>query len=233
MALGFIGLSAGGKLHLNDVRENLRASMSVLSGLVGVTYVGSIASTLLFGPTFLPFMREMDFAQRLSAALLIACLAVARSPSSAIAIIEEMNAKGPFTTTILTVTVLIDVVVVLLFALTTLVVNALLNDDGSGGGGASLLVDFIKQTALSVVIGIFIGRVLPLIYACDVSEQAAGRFGAAGGAAVLCALLCGGVSVLMVLLQRLVFLGLGWVFFLDEQYEVTRIYIYKIGRAHV
>jgi len=49
VALGFIGLSAGGKLHLNEVRENLSAALSVLGGLVTVTYFGSITTTLLFG----------------------------------------------------------------------------------------------------------------------------------------------------------------------------------------
>ncbi len=43
VALGFIGLSAGGKLRLEEVRENWRAAASVLGGLVVVTYCGSIA----------------------------------------------------------------------------------------------------------------------------------------------------------------------------------------------
>lgn len=109
----------------------------------------------------------------MSAALLIACLAVARSPSSAIAIIEELHAKGPFTTTVLTVTVLMDVVVVLLFALTQLVVSSL-QEGGAGEGGAegggSLLLEFVQQTLLSVVLGCLIGFSMPLIYACPIPE---------------------------------------------------------------
>ena len=76
----------------------------MLTCLIGVTYVGSLAATLLVGDRFIPFLGALGFGDQLAAALLIACLAVARSPSSAIAIISEMNAQGPFTAVSLTVT---------------------------------------------------------------------------------------------------------------------------------
>jgi Kef-type K+ transport system membrane component KefB len=41
---------------------------------------------------------------------------VARSPSSAIAIISETKAKGDYTDTVLGVTVVMDVVIIMLFA---------------------------------------------------------------------------------------------------------------------
>ena len=121
MALGFIGLSAGGKFMLETLLSNLRPVLSVLTGLVCVTYIGSITVTLSIGDYFIPFMSQLSFTEKFAASLLIACLAVARSPSSAIAIIQEMNAEGPFTTVVLAVTVMMDVVVVVLFALTMLI----------------------------------------------------------------------------------------------------------------
>lgn len=221
MALGFIGLSAGGKLNLNDVRENLKSAVSILGSLVVVTYIGSISTTLLWGPTFLPFLREVGHAQKFSAALLIACLSVARSPSSAIAIIEEINAKGPFTTTVLTVTVMIDVVVVLLFAITMLVVSALMDEGGGSGAsqGANLLLQFAEQSVMSCILGTILGKTLPWLFWCSMPPDDSDRVGHSGGAVILCALLLGGLSALLILLQRLVFLASSWMLFLDEEYE--------------
>jgi len=48
-------------------------------------------------------------------AMLSAVVAIARSPSSAIAVVTELQADGPFTQTMLGVTMVTDVVVILLF----------------------------------------------------------------------------------------------------------------------
>ena len=47
--------------------------------------------------------------------MLSAVVAIARSPSSAIAVVTELQADGPFTQTMLGVTMVTDVVVILLF----------------------------------------------------------------------------------------------------------------------
>ena len=224
VALGFIGLSAGGKLHLNEVRENLSAAVSVLTGLVSVTWVASVLSTLALGDLFLPFLVDLPLSHRISAALLIACLAVARSPSSAIAIIEELHAKGPFTTTVLTVTVLMDVVVVLLFALTQLVVNALTAageaEGGEGGGGAAagamLLLAFLKQTLLSVVAGALLGFAYPLVVYARLPDGWCRTPAPVAPLALL-------VGALVAFAQRAAFLLTGFALFFGEEYdEVTR-----------
>ncbi len=164
-------------------------------------------------------MRELDAGSRLAAALLIAALAVARSPSSAIAIIEEMHAKGPFTTTCLTVTVLMDVVVVLLFALTQLVVNVLVSEQGSswGAGAAALLLQFLGQTLVSILLGIAIGKAAPLF--CSCTPRVAGGAGTGARGAAL-AVLGGTVAFALMLFQRAVFVLTGWVLFLDEELEM-------------
>jgi len=48
-------------------------------------------------------------------AMLCAVVAIARSPSSAIAVVTELQADGPFTQTMLGVTMVTDVLVILLF----------------------------------------------------------------------------------------------------------------------
>ena len=97
---------------------NLRPTLTILASLVLITYSGVMTAMLLFGDYFIPFFEPLQPTQKIAASALIACLAVARSPSSAIAIISEMNAKGPFTTIVLAVTVMMDIVVVMLFSFT-------------------------------------------------------------------------------------------------------------------
>ena len=221
VALGFIGLSAGGKFMLETLLSNLRPVLSVLTGLVCVTYIGSITVTLSIGDYFIPFMSQLSFTEKFAASLLIACLAVARSPSSAIAIIQEMNAEGPFTTVVLAVTVMMDVVVVVLFALTMLIAQALNPNPNANaahhhsGSPLVVLLSFGIQVALSGVLGFVLGRVLPVCLGC---VPAAKKWGSRPG---LCALIGGVIfssfRMILFVLQRFVLMFTGWVLFFDEQ----------------
>ena len=71
----------------------LGPALTILTSLVIITYSGCLITILLLGDYFIPFFGALDYGSKFAAALLIACLSVARSPSSAIAIISELNAK--------------------------------------------------------------------------------------------------------------------------------------------
>jgi Trk K+ transport system NAD-binding subunit len=71
-------------------------------------------------------MQPLPFISRLAIALLGGAILVARSPSSAIAIVNELRARGPFTKTVLGVTVIMDVVVIVLFGINSSIADALL-----------------------------------------------------------------------------------------------------------
>jgi Kef-type K+ transport system membrane component KefB len=88
--------------------------------------------------------------------MLFGVLAVARSPSSAIAIINETRAKGPFTETALGVTVAMDVLVIVLFAVVVSLTEVILSPQAalSLGFAGSLLFEIVS----GVVIGVAIGR---------------------------------------------------------------------------
>ena len=113
-AMGFIGFSAGSKFLLSELQGSLKPVLSVLFGLVSVTYCLVLVGVYLASP-YLSFTASLPQEQVVAISMITACLAVARSPSSAIAIISELGAHGSFTTLALSVTVLMDVVVVLLF----------------------------------------------------------------------------------------------------------------------
>jgi len=113
MALAFIAFAAGAELYLGEVRPRLRpiAWMTVAQTLA-IAGLGAWASYHLYG-----FIPNLDEAARRSVSLLTGVVLIARSPSSTIAVINELRAKGPFTQLVLGVTVVTDVVVIVLFTL--------------------------------------------------------------------------------------------------------------------
>ena len=84
----------------------------------------------------------------------------ARSPSSAIAIINEMRARGPFTKTVLGVTLVKDVLIVVLFAMSTSVAATLLTGR-QFDIGFIVLVSF--EILASIGLGIAVAQLMALI----------------------------------------------------------------------
>ncbi|MEK6222818.1 MAG: cation:proton antiporter, partial [Chloroflexota bacterium] len=125
IALAVIAFAAGNELFLKDIRDRLKSIAWVTGGLVLATF-SLITFTILALADFIPFMQDMSPSSRIAVAILGGAVLVARSPSSAIAIVNEMRAKGPFTKTALGVTVIMDVVVILLFGLNSSIADALL-----------------------------------------------------------------------------------------------------------
>lgn len=116
VSLAFIAFAAGAELYLKDIRSRIKSIVWNTIGQLVVTFIiGTIAVYLL--ADFIPFMKQMTTGMKISVAILAATIFVARSPSSAIAVISEMRAKGPFTQTAMGVTVVIDVLVIVLFTI--------------------------------------------------------------------------------------------------------------------
>jgi len=221
MALGFIGLTAGGKLHVSDLKLNLVGLLWVLFGTVTFAYLFSIVSTMLLGPFFMAFMAPLDFNSRVAVALLMACLAVARSPSSAIAIIEELHAKGPFTTVVLTVTVFVDVVVVLFWALTQLLVTAICpTGDVETAPPLLILLRFVGQTIISVILGCLLGKAFSFVmfvFGICVPGPHAGQ--GPKWFHVFTAAFALSVRIVVSIAERLLFLVVGYLFFVEEDID--------------
>lgn len=222
VALGFIGLSAGGHFHLNDVLGNLKPVMTVLFFLVVMTFTGTMIVIMVLGDYFIPFFVPLEQSQKLAAASLIACLAVARSPSSAIAIITELNAKGPFTTVFLAVTVMMDVVVVVLFSFVQLFATAL--DVGSSSNPATharrddpamLLGMFLVQVSVSVMLGFILGHTLPLFVGWVPRELTLQK--GSGLGVILFSAVAIVARILLLLVQRATLIFSGWSLFFEEQ----------------
>jgi len=124
-SLAFIAFAAGNELFLPELKGRFKSIGWVTFGLVAVTFT-LISLTVFFLADFIPFMSDMSPVSIVAVSILAGAILVARSPSSAIAVVNELRAKGPFTQVILGVTVIMDVVVIMVFALSASVADALL-----------------------------------------------------------------------------------------------------------
>lgn len=160
VSLGFIAFAAGSELYLKDLRGSLK-------GIAWITFVQIIIAMLVGSASIflllnlVPFMAALPMMSRVAASIMAASILVARSPSSAIAIINELRAKGPFTQTVLGVTVIIDVAVIILFAITSESADALmLGLPVNVGFILLLLVELFVSAILGLLQGIFINFML-------------------------------------------------------------------------
>jgi len=116
MCLAVIGIAAGAELQLADLRRHPRPTL-VMTACVSVFSFGFVfLAFLVVGPR-VAFLKELGAAHVALVGSLMGTLAIARSPASAIAVLREMDARGPFCQHVMAVTVAKDALVVALFAL--------------------------------------------------------------------------------------------------------------------
>lgn len=158
-SLAFIAFAAGSEMALDELRGRYRSIGWNTVTQIAAVYIVCIAAILLLAE-YIPFMRDLTPAGRIAAALLGGTILAARSPSSAIAIINEMRARGPFTKTVLGVTLVKDVLIVVLFALSTSIAATLLTGRNFDLGFI-LLVSF--EVLASIGLGVLVAQVMKLI----------------------------------------------------------------------
>lgn len=118
-ALACITLAAGSELVVAELRRNAR-SIAYISCMITLFTIACVFTAfVLVGDTLASQAGSgssvADANLRRVQAMLAAVVAVGRSPSSAMAIVSELQAEGPLTTTMLSVTMVSDVLVILLF----------------------------------------------------------------------------------------------------------------------
>lgn len=159
IALGFIAFCAGGELYLHELKDLLKGIKWITIGLVVSTF--SLGALCVFTLTdFVPVIKDMPVNGKIAVSLLAGSILVARSPSSAIAVIKELRAKGPFTQTALGVTVIMDGVVIVVFALNSSIADALLNNTSTNIGFVLLLT---AELAAAIILGLGVGKLLAFV----------------------------------------------------------------------
>lgn len=166
ISLAIIALAAGGELYLKKLKRRLKSVRWVTIGLVISTFtLGSF--TVLLLSDFIPFMKDMPLFGKIAISILSGSILVARSPSSAIAIVKELRAKGPFTQTAIGVTVIMDVVVIILFSINSSVADALLTESKFAITSVVLL---FGELGLSILLGHFAGKILLFFTSCKTND---------------------------------------------------------------
>ena len=130
-ALACITLAAGSELVVSELRANIAtiASISLLLTLMSLLLVSGTAMLLLnrMG-TGLPGLKSGGLGLQAVASMLTGVVSIGRSPSSAIAVVSEQRADGPFTQTVLSVTMVTDVIVIVLFTAMAELAKAVLSE---------------------------------------------------------------------------------------------------------
>ncbi|WP_462253249.1 cation:proton antiporter domain-containing protein [Ekhidna sp.] len=152
IALAFIAFAAGAELYLRELRSRISSIKWNTFGQLVVTFVlGTIA--IFFLSDFIPYMAEMNNPAKIAISMITAAIFVARSPASAIAVINELRAKGPYVQTVMGVTVVKDFLVIILFSICISLSQVLIS--GTDFNFIELLI-LILELGLSFVLGFFV-----------------------------------------------------------------------------
>lgn len=158
IALAIIAFSAGAELYLNDLRSRLNSIKWMTIGQLVITFILTSVTVYFFADR-IPFMADLEDTTKFAISILFGTIFVARSPSSAIAVINEMRANGPFTKTVMGVTVIKDVLVIILFAVVFSVSKTLINGHEIN---LSFLIILILELAISFGLGYLVGKILEI-----------------------------------------------------------------------
>jgi len=161
IALSIIAFSAGSELYLDDLRSRIKSIKWMIFGQLVLTFILSSGFIFLIAG-YIPFMEVLPKTARIGISILFGTIFVARSPSSAIAVINEMRASGPFTKTVMGVTVVKDVLVIILFSICFSVAKTLIKGDAIN---FSFLLFLILELLSSFGLGYLVGKILQIPFA--------------------------------------------------------------------
>jgi Trk K+ transport system NAD-binding subunit/Kef-type K+ transport system membrane component KefB len=153
VSLAVIAFIAGSELYLKELRDRLR---SILLNTVGIVIAAFtlIGITIFIVQNFVAFTADFPVIQKVAVSILGATILLALSPASTIAVMQEVRARGPFSKTVLSITVVMDVVIIVLFAISVALASALIENEPLDAQFAILLVIDI---AIALLAGYLIG----------------------------------------------------------------------------
>ena len=159
LALAFIAFAVGSELYLNELRSRMKSIISMTITQVSFTFI-LVSFTLFMLSERIPFFGGMGLAARIAISLLGGTIAIARSPASAIAIINELRARGPFTQTSIGVTVVKDFGVIVIFAVIFTLSKSMIQE---AAFRLVYIVQMLAELAASFGFGFLVWWILKLI----------------------------------------------------------------------
>jgi Kef-type K+ transport system membrane component KefB len=159
MAYAFIGLAAGAELKLATLRGRWKGIVLLIVCTTTVVMTG-VGAFFFASASWTGFLGEVMPLQILAVAGIVGVIAAARSPSSAIAIISETRADGPFSETILGVSVAMDIVVICLFSVAIALGGLAFAPEQ--GLNVLFMLTLTGEILISIVLGVALGAVMAL-----------------------------------------------------------------------
>lgn len=165
-SLAYIAFAAGVELYLKEIRSSFKSILWNTFGQFVITFVVAVVSIIVLAP-YIPFIANLSQSNILAVAILTGTIFVARSPSSAIAIINEMRAKGRFTKTAISVTVIKDVLVILLFAICLSIANTLVKGIAFS---YFFIIELLVELTATFTIGILLSKLLRFVFSFKLNQ---------------------------------------------------------------
>ena len=163
LAVALIALTAGGELKIASLRRGVGTILGVLGGqvvaILGLSIAFVVALSGVIPEITLPGLGPVDLTGAIALGAVVGSISIATSPAATIAVINDVRARGPFTSTILATVVLKDVLVVILFAgLSTFAVQTL----GAGDAEPALGLYLLKHIGGALLLGAIVGAGMAL-----------------------------------------------------------------------
>ncbi|MCP4220736.1 MAG: hypothetical protein GY765_39275 [bacterium] len=160
LALSFIAITAGGELRMAGLRKNASAILNITLFHILIIF------PVIFGVFYLLIVKTgimpgVGAKEALVVSMLLGTIALAKSPASTIAVINEFRSRGVFTDIVLGVTMLKDIVVLIIFALVMAIGGGIVSHEPFS---AMQLVELIGHIILSGAIGVLYGFLMVLFY---------------------------------------------------------------------
>jgi Kef-type K+ transport system membrane component KefB len=152
-AMALIAFAAGSELTLAMLRRD-RIMLTRLSIGTILLPLGIVAAVTLSVSPWFPLTVHQPVGDALAVALVLGTIAAASSPAVTMALIDELDARGPFARAVLDVTVAKDVLVVVLFALVLAIAGTLTS---AGALDLSVAWTTLLHVAGSLAAGVALG----------------------------------------------------------------------------
>jgi Kef-type K+ transport system membrane component KefB len=161
-ALALIAFAAGSELTREALQRGRVVLARLATGAIALPFVAVTLVVLSVSPAF-PLTVHQPWGDRLAIALVLGTLAAASSPTITMAVISDLDARGPFARSLLGVTVIQEVAAALLFTIVVAGSKALtsagaLNVSAVG----TAVVHLVGSLAVGTVLGSVLARYLQL-----------------------------------------------------------------------
>src|SRR3989441_1915699 len=180
--IAMIALAVGSELSLESLRQGRVALARLATGAIVFPFLAVTLVMLSVSASF-PLTRHQPSGDGAVVALVLGTLAVASSPVVTMAMMSELDARGPVARALLSITVMKDIAAVILFAL-VLANGRIFTSAGAlnMGVAGTAMVRLVGSAAAGALLGFALGRYLRLVPRDSGGFLAAAAFVAPEGA---------------------------------------------------